>query len=68
MAAALPTPITVQTGDVITTTCTYTNPTNQMVRFGENTGNEMCFNFALYYPKGALKCPGGFAGGFAGGG
>ena len=44
------------TGDQVTTTCTYDNPTNQSVRFGENTENEMCFNFAAYYPMGALKC------------
>jgi hypothetical protein len=47
------------TGDKVTTTCIYDNTTNQAVRFGENTGNEMCFNFAAYYPMGALKC--GFA-------
>jgi hypothetical protein len=31
------------------------------VTFGENTGNEMCFNFAVYYPMNALTC-GGLAG------
>ena len=47
------------TGDKVTTTCTYTNSTDQAVRFGENTEDEMCFNFAAYYPMGALSC--GFA-------
>jgi len=51
--------IIVETGDVVTTTCTYTNPTNSTVTFGESTTSEMCFNFAVYYPKGALNCRGG---------
>ena len=49
-------PLTVNKGDKLITTCTYTNDTDKTVTFGENTGNEMCFNFALYYPQGALKC------------
>jgi hypothetical protein len=51
----------VNTGDVITTTCTYTNKTNRNITFGESTTDEMCFNFALYYPKGAFSCGGGGA-------
>jgi hypothetical protein len=47
-------PVVVEAGDVINTSCFYTNTTSQTVTFGENTGNEMCFNFALYYPAGAL--------------
>jgi len=43
-------------GDVVTTTCTYTNPSARNVTFGESTDNEMCFNFAAYWPKGALNC------------
>jgi hypothetical protein len=49
-------PLEVKKGDKLITTCTYDNDTDQTVTFGENTGNEMCFNFALYYPQGALKC------------
>ena len=48
--------VIVESGDVITTTCVYTNPTNRNVAFGMNTDDEMCFNFALYWPKGALSC------------
>jgi hypothetical protein len=48
--------VEVKSGDTLTTTCTYTNPGNQAVTFGENTGNEMCFNFATYYPMGDLTC------------
>lgn len=44
------------TGDQVTTTCTYTNPTDQDVYFGQNTENEMCFNFVLYYPKDGFTC------------
>jgi len=49
-------PITLNKGDKLVTTCTYENDTAQTVNFGEDTGNEMCFNFALYYPQGALRC------------
>lgn len=49
-------PITLNKGDKLITTCTYDNDTDQTVTFGEDTGNEMCFNFALYYPEGALRC------------
>ena len=45
-------------GDKVRTTCRYENPTSQTKRFGESTEDEMCFNFARYYPKGALSCGG----------
>ena len=50
-------------GDKITTSCTYSNETSKNIRFGESTDAEMCFNFARYYPKGALPCTGGLFGG-----
>ena len=49
-------PLTLNKGDKLITTCTYENDTDLTVTFGEDTGNEMCFNFALYYPQGALRC------------
>jgi hypothetical protein len=49
-------PVVLKTGDKVTTTCIFTNPTNRDATFGEDTGNEMCFNFAIYYPVGALSC------------
>lgn len=55
---ALPEEVVLETGDTVNTTCTYTNDTNKNIRFGESTTNEMCFNFAVYYPKDALKCGG----------
>ncbi|MET0341650.1 MAG: hypothetical protein ABW252_11665 [Polyangiales bacterium] len=54
----------VEDGDTFTTTCTYDNDSNRNISFGENTDDEMCFNFAVAYPKGALRC--GFGGGPAG--
>lgn len=54
-------PVIVESGDRIITTCTFTNDTDRTITFGENTGNEMCFNFALYEPMGGLNCGrGGF--------
>ena len=51
-------PVEINAGDRIITTCTFDNDTNQTITFGENTGNEMCFNFALYEPMGAITCSG----------
>jgi hypothetical protein len=48
--------VLVNTGDVITTTCRYTNPTAQFVTYGDSTEGEMCFNFALYYPMDGFYC------------
>jgi hypothetical protein len=53
---ALKQPVVLKTGDKVSTTCVFTNNTNRAITFGEDTGNEMCFNFAVYYPKGALTC------------
>lgn len=49
-------PLELKNGDIIKTVCTFKNTTNRLVTFGENTGNEMCFNFSTYYPMGALSC------------
>jgi hypothetical protein len=65
---ALDPPVVVQPGDVITTTCVYTNMTSRDIMFGESTESEMCFNFAMYYPAGALTCGGGGLIGGGGGG
>jgi hypothetical protein len=48
--------VTVKTGDKFTVTCSYTNNTDKGATFGENTGNEMCFNFVTVYPKGGFSC------------
>lgn len=38
-------------GDTIQTMCQWRNDTDAAVRFGEGTGDEMCFAFLTYYPK-----------------
>jgi mono/diheme cytochrome c family protein len=37
-------------GDVMRTRCTWKNPDDHTVTWGENTDDEMCFNFLSYYP------------------
>jgi hypothetical protein len=48
--------VVVNSGDQFTVTCSYNNTTDANVSFGQNTEDEMCFNFVLYYPKDALNC------------
>ncbi|MET0384957.1 MAG: hypothetical protein ABW321_03310 [Polyangiales bacterium] len=44
-------------------TCSYQNDTDRAAGFGENTGDEMCFNFVMVYPKDNFGCYGlGFFG------
>jgi len=49
--AWLPIDATTQANDVITTTCGWRNTTGAPVRFGEETSDEMCYSFTMYYPK-----------------
>lgn len=49
--AWLPVAATSATNDVITTTCTWSNPTGPEVKYGEKTSDEMCYSFTAYYPK-----------------
>ena len=46
-----PASATVQAGDTIHTRCTWNNDTPYDVSFGENTSDEMCFDFVSYYPR-----------------
>lgn len=39
------------TNDVIETTCAWKNTTTSAVKFGENTADEMCYSFTVYYPR-----------------
>lgn len=55
-ASMLDPPVVVQAGDVIETTCVYDNPAERSILFGESTDDELCFDFALYHPKGQLDC------------
>jgi hypothetical protein len=47
----------IRNGDAMTVTCTYTNGTANVVNFGENLQNELCFAFVAYYPHGSVRCP-----------
>lgn len=39
-------------GDTVRTTCSWDNTQgSQNVRFGENTSDEMCYSFTMYYPR-----------------
>lgn len=49
-------PLALRPGDTVVTNCTFKNDTEKRITFGENTGNEMCFNFATYYPSPNLSC------------
>jgi hypothetical protein len=42
-------------GEILRTTCTYSNPTSAVVRFGAATTDEMCYNFVTAYPYAAAK-------------
>jgi hypothetical protein len=39
------------TGDKVATRCMWQNTTDAVVKFGENTEDEMCFAIVAYYPK-----------------
>lgn len=43
--------VTIKAGDTVKTRCVWENPTANAVSFGENTENEMCYGFTMYYPK-----------------
>jgi hypothetical protein len=49
--------VVLEPGDAIVTRCTYDNPHDYTVTYGEDTEDEMCFNFLTVYPLDAL--PGG---------
>ena len=49
--AWLPLDATTKSGDVIRTTCSWVNGTGEPVGFGENTADEMCYSFTMYYPR-----------------
>jgi hypothetical protein len=42
-------------GDKIESTCTWTNPSANVVGFGQSTHDEMCYQFTAAYPYGALN-------------
>jgi hypothetical protein len=42
-------------GDTVRSTCTWTNPAPTPVGFGQSTHDEMCYQFTVAYPYGALN-------------
>jgi dopamine beta-monooxygenase len=48
-------PVVLMPGDTITSTCTWQNNGVGNVGFGQSTKQEMCYQFALSYPYGALN-------------
>ena len=54
-----------RSGDTIEAHCIYDNETNQQVKFGERTQDEMCYVFTLAWPAGSLVNQ-GLLGGAAG--
>lgn len=50
-------PVAIAAGDTVTIECTWDNPTNATVEFGESTTEEMCFAGLFVYPAGQVFCP-----------
>jgi hypothetical protein len=48
--------VVIESGDKVITECVMTNDTDHSVSFGESNDNEMCFNFASYYPVDGFCC------------
>ncbi|MFT3765235.1 MAG: peptidylglycine alpha-amidating monooxygenase [Minicystis sp.] len=49
----IPIDAAIHPGDTIETRCAWKNNTPNEVKFGENTEDEMCFSFTMYYPRAA---------------
>ena len=50
----LPTPVVINPGDKLKTTCRFRNPTSIAKRYGESSDEEMCYLFTTAYPAGSL--------------
>lgn len=46
-----PAEVAIDVGDTVRTRCSWFNDTPFDVGYGENTADEMCFNFVSYYPR-----------------
>lgn len=51
------TPLLLNPGDSVDTTCSYENTTPNTISFGQSTTAEMCFNFTYAWPAHALDNP-----------
>jgi hypothetical protein len=47
--------VVIRRGDEVITTCTFENRSNQPVKYGSRSEDEMCFNFAMVYPISAAS-------------
>jgi len=43
--------VDVASGDTVRTRCTWENRGSTQVEFGEDTADEMCYSFSMYYPR-----------------
>jgi hypothetical protein len=50
-----PTDVDIDVGDRVRTLCTWENSTNEVVPYGEESSQEMCFNIVGYFP--AITAP-----------
>jgi hypothetical protein len=41
----------VRPGDTVRSRCAWKNDGDTSIHFGENTSDEMCFSFTMYWPK-----------------
>jgi hypothetical protein len=57
------TPLLLNPGDSVTTTCSYDNTTNAPTGFGQSTTQEMCYNFTYAWPAHSLDNAGAELGG-----
>jgi hypothetical protein len=48
-------PYVLKAGDAVTTTCSWMNNTDAPISFGQSTTAEMCYQFTVAYPYGALN-------------
>ncbi|MEY4515295.1 MAG: hypothetical protein RLZZ450_7417 [Pseudomonadota bacterium] len=46
-------------GDSLSTVCDFNNDTGKLITFGSKTSQEMCYNFVVAWPAGALATGGG---------
>jgi hypothetical protein len=54
--------LVLKSGDSLEAHCFYDNDTNQKIKFGERTQDEMCYAFTMAWPAGALTNQGLFGG------
>lgn len=46
-----PLSVDVKAGETVRTRCSWQNDSSSEVKFGEDTADEMCYSFSMYYPR-----------------